>query len=106
MSRKTFTKDTSGLKQLKADLEAIQGNHSVPIFDLLSPDFFAAHTRFKDFYEFFEGAGYPCSTMEDLERVPDDELDAFIAKETRFKDWQELQHEALGEWLKKTLNSR
>lgn len=102
----TFTKNTSGLKKLKADLDALQGNHPVPFLELLSPDFFAAHTRFKDFYEFFDGAGYPCKTVEDLEKVPDAELDTFITKESSFKDWQEMQEAAVGEWIKKRLSSR
>jgi len=70
---------------------------------LLSPRFISKHTRFNDLEELFKAGGFEFDTQEEFQAIPQEKMDAFIAKESNFPDWQAMIKEAGGEWVKKQL---
>lgn len=67
---------------------------SISFADLLSPAFIAEYTDFETIQELFEQSGYTVENMEDFAAIPDEEWDAFIAKNTRFDSWKAMQIKA------------
>lgn len=92
------------LDKLKSKMEEIDGVNSVPMGELFNPGFISKHTRFQDVDELFKAGCFECETEEQFKAIPQEKMDAFIAKESSFSDWQAMSHEAIGEWLKKQLS--
>ena len=101
-----FTLEISGfdeiernLQQLSDNVEAMTGEHSIPLTELYPPAFMAEHTDFATIEEMFEASGFTMETPEDFAAIPDAEWDAFIATRTRFDDWGTMQMKAAAEWF-------
>lgn len=78
------------LKKLQNNLEKLEGTQSVPLDDILSPDFMSRFTNFSSFNELIEKSGYTVEVQEDFERIPDNEWDEFISANTQFSSWQDM----------------
>lgn len=102
MQMKGFGDLELSLDKLKSRMHEIEG---VPMGELYNPDFISKHTRFNDLKALFNAGGFECETEEELEAICSEKLDAFIAKESSFSDWRDMTEMAMGEWLKKKLNS-
>lgn len=104
MPIKGFNEAKRGLDKLKSKMNEIDGENSVPMGVLFNPAFISKHTRFNNLDELFKAGGFECETEEDFEAIPQEKMDAFIAKESSFSDWQEMSRVAIGEWIKKQLS--
>ena len=105
-----FKVDMRGLNQLKSRLRrladnarALDGEHSVPLSELCPPGFMARCTDFRTLEEMFDASGFTVETPEDFVAIPDSDWDAFVAKVTRFRDWQAMQERAAAEWARRRL---
>ena len=83
--------------------ETINGTQQVPLSELLTPSFLAKHTRFLSEDEMFEASGYKVESSEDLEKIPDEDWNEFIGKNTPFATWGEMLSAAGTKWGKKKL---
>lgn len=108
-----FTLEISGfdeiernLQQLSDNVEAMTGEHSIPLTELYPPAFMAEHTDFATIEEMFEASGFTMETPEDFAAIPDAEWDAFIATRTRFDDWGTMQTKAAAEWFSRGIGFR
>lgn len=91
----------SGLKKLQKNLEDMEGTHTVPITDVLTPEFVSSHSRFPDFETLLAEAGI--TTKEEFEAYPDADFDAFIAANTNFESWLDMQRQGGAAYTKRLL---
>ena len=93
------------LKNLDKKFKKIGGTHSVPMEELLSPDFMVRFTNFSSFDELIEKSGYVIETQEDFDKIPDNEWDSFIITQTQFSSWQNMLELAGSEFVQKQFDS-
>lgn len=92
------------LEKLKRNLERLDGEHKLPLNEILNEDFLCEHTTFKDFDDIFESSGIKITTERTLEELClNDELNEFIKAETKFEDFRDMFKSALNEYLSKIL---
>lgn len=90
-----------GLDDLKRELNRMQknarelgGKHEVPFNQLFNRAFMRKYTRFASLDELLEAGGFHARTNDEFEAIPENELDAHIAKCTKFKSWEAMLQEA------------
>jgi hypothetical protein len=91
------------LQDLSKKAAALDGKHTVPLKELLTPAFISKHTRFSSMEEMFEASGFKIETQEDFAAIPDDQWDEFIRSVSSFSDWQAMLQEATKAWTVKQL---
>lgn len=96
-----FDKLQKKLDTLAKNVRKLDGQHSVPVPDLLTPTFVARHTRFKSADELFDNSGFKIESPEDFKAIPDEKWDAYIRSVSNFDGWNSMMSEATGEWAKK-----
>lgn len=98
-----ITFDTSGFDELRDKLENVSEEQSVSLGDLLSPTFLSQHTNFASLDDLVQRSGFKIESQEDLDNLPQDEWDSFIAQNSSFSTFQELLQAAAVEQIKKQL---
>lgn len=93
--------DLSGLKKLKENMEALSGNHQVPLSEVLNADFVSSHSRFADFDALLAEIGV--TTAEQFKALPDEEFDVFVAANTDFESWLDMQKQGAAAYAKAKL---
>jgi hypothetical protein len=83
--------------------ERLDGSHSVPIPELLTPLFLAGCSQFKSADEMFRASGFKIESAEDFMAIPESEWDAFVKKHTSFGGWQQMLEAAGAAWTQKQL---
>lgn len=91
------------LKKMSADAQAIHGNNEVKFSDLFPPVFMSRYTQFQSIDELCAKSGFKTDTPEDFKAIPDKPWDDFIAANTHFKNWKDMQAKAGAEWVKKKI---
>ena len=93
--------------RLKKNLKAVDGVHSVPIEELLTPAFLRAHSEFDSFEALVRDGAFVQPgdqlTAERFRAIPDKAWDEWIAKATDFPDWKQMQEAAGAEYLKRKI---
>lgn len=92
------------LEEMAEKAEEMSGNHSVPISELLNPDFLASCSAFSNIEELFEASGFKVETSEDFAAIPESDWEWFIQQNTSYTSWHEMQQAAATIWMKKKLN--
>lgn len=100
-----FKIDTSGLDKLTKKLgqladnaSRLNGTHSVPLTELLTPKFMATHTKFATINDMFAASSYEINSREDLDGIPEKPWDDFIKSISDFSDWQSMMDAAVRDW--------
>lgn len=91
------------LDDLAKKAEKFDGQHSVPIDELLTSSFISKHTHFSNADEMFDASGFKIENQDDFEAIPDDKWDEFISSISTFPDWQAMLNEAGKEWAARKL---
>lgn len=91
------------LNDLQRRAQNLNGTHSLPVSELMTPDFMRRYTNYANFDAMLEASGFKAETKAEFEAIPDDQWNAFIARVTRFQDWQSMLNEAGKEWATKQL---
>lgn len=94
----------NGLDKLQRRLKELSDTTSVPLSELLNPSFLRANTQFTSIEQLFESGGFKAESREDLEAIPDEQMDAHIRANSRFPDWKSLLGEAGKQWAAKKLD--
>jgi hypothetical protein len=84
-----------------AELDGKQ--QEVQLSELLNDDFIAEHSSFASFDELLAASPFKVETKEDFEAIPDAEWNTYIAANTSFESWEEMQHKAAGKYLIKQI---
>src|SRR5947207_15498547 len=91
------------LEDLKNKFESVSGQHSVPLNEMLTPDFLATCSTFASAEEMFERSGFKVESQEDFAAIPDEPWDDFISANTSYLNWQEMLKAAGAAWTKARL---
>ncbi|MBC3877544.1 hypothetical protein H8K38_06980 [Undibacterium sp. FT79W] len=94
---------TNQLDRMAKGAEELDGTNSVPMAELLSPEFVSSHTKFANADEMFESSGFKIESQDDFSAIPDAEWDEFIRSISSFSDWQSMLGEAASTWAAKRL---
>lgn len=94
----------TGADELIKKLEKLKElQKSIPIAEVLTPEFMKENSKFDSVAGMFEKSGFTAATNEDFEKIPDTELNAFVAENTKFKSWPEMSKAAMEIWLPKEM---
>ena len=91
------------LKDLSRRAENLSGTHSVPLTDLLTPEFLAGCSCFGSADQMFEASGFKVESKEDFEAIPDADWDSFIRGNTSYASWDLMLGEAVKEHMAREL---
>jgi hypothetical protein len=92
------------LENLKNKIESLSGEQSIPLNELLTPDFLATCSTFSSAEEMFERSGFKVESQEDFAAIPDEPWDDFIRRNTSFFNWREMLQAADTAWAKNKLD--
>ncbi len=87
------------LDDLKRRAEALDGEHQIPISEIFPDEFMLLNTDFDSIGSMFEASGFTIRSSGDLEAVPPDEWNAFVARRTRFSSWGEMKAAAMKRYV-------
>lgn len=91
------------LKTLQNNLQKLDGQHHVPVTELLTPAFVARHTKFSTVDELFEASGYKIESEQDFAAIPDDAWNEYIRSISGFSGWEAMLSKAAESWATKKL---
>lgn len=63
--------------------------------DLFTPEFMQQYTQFESIEELLLSGGFEINSEEDYEAIPDENIDAHVAKTTKFDTWKEMLTNAI-----------
>ena len=98
-----ITGNLDGLKKLTSNAKNLKDQNQTKFGDIVTKEFIQSNTNFESLDDLFEKAGFKVETEEDIEAVPQEELDNFIRENTKFKGFSDLQVEAVTEFARKQL---
>jgi hypothetical protein len=100
----------NGLEELQRKLDglaqkagALDGQHNVPVSELLTDSFVSQHTSYSSADEMFKASGFKIETQEDFAAIPDADWDNYIRSISSFAGWQSMLVAAGQEWAKRQL---
>lgn len=101
---------TNGLDDLQRDLRRMQenarklnGKQKIPFDKLFTRAFMLKHSRYSSIDALLEAGGFSAKTNREFDAIPQKELDAHIAKVTKFKSWEDMLNKAMDEYVDKQL---
>jgi len=95
--------EIDSLEDMEEKAEDLHGDQEVPISDLFTDDFMETHTSFGSLDEFFEQSPWDVESDEDIEAIPQDEMDDYVAENTDFPHTEGMTSKAGSEWAAKQL---
>lgn len=75
--------------------------NQVQLGEIFTPEFMRLYTQFESIEELLSAGGFVINSEEDYEAIPDEDIDAHIAKTTNFQSWKEMLTEATDTYLNK-----
>ena len=87
------------LKRMEQNAKKLNGKHTVSFDKLFTRAFMKKYTRYSSLDELLEAGGFQATTNKEFEAIPEKELDAHIAKTTKFKSWEDMMDEAVSLYL-------
>ncbi|MEK5057017.1 hypothetical protein BK126_18160 [Paenibacillus sp. FSL H7-0326] len=93
----------SRLNEIKENVRNLENNRSVSFDEMFNSYFMTRFTNFESIDEFFDRSGFNADTEEDFEAIHREELDAYVAKQTKFDSWEEMVGKATEEYIFKLL---
>jgi len=95
------TSDLSGLKKLQQNMEKLQGSHEVSLAEIITDDFVSSHSKYAGFDELLADIGV--TTKEEFIALPDEKFDAFLAANTEFESWVDMQKQGAAAYARSKL---
>lgn len=87
------------LRELARSVEKLEQENKVPLRELLDSRFVNEYTDFESFDEMVARSGWEIDSHEDLEAIPERELDIFVRKHSVFSSCEEMIQIAGKEWV-------
>ncbi len=98
-----FDKLQKEIDKLSRNLAAFNGEHKIPVNDLLTPSFLMAHTTKSSAQQLFEDSGFSIDNQDDLEAISESDLDTYIRSISNFSGWKNMLARAAEIWAKNKL---
>lgn len=94
-------KDLSkGLKQLSDNAKKLSNKQSVSFDELFPNSFMQRYTKFSSIDEFELESRFD---FNDVESIPDDELDVFVSENSSFSNWSDMLGKATEQYVARQL---
>ncbi len=58
--------------------------------DVFDASFMHKYTRYRSLEKFLTGSRLPIASQKDFEELPEEKMDAFVKKASKFSSWQEM----------------
>ena len=87
------------LEQMQQAVEDLGEERSVTFEELFTEVFMEEYTNYSSIDELLEAGGFHAETNEEFDAIPEEELDAHIAKTTNFDSWEEMLSQATGQYI-------
>lgn len=71
----------------------------IPLHELFSPAFVAAHSHFSAIHDMFEAIGCNMTLQEDCDKLSGAAWDVFVRSNTRFDGWDDMLQSACCHWM-------
>ncbi len=71
--------------------------------DVFDTGFMKKYTRYKNFERFLNGSKFNITCQNDFETLPEEAMDAYVVKSTKFSSWQEMIDFATDRYIKKNI---
>lgn len=85
-------------------LEAVPEENNLDLQSVLCESFIKRHTEYESCEAFFDDGGeWTWWTPEGFRAIPEDELDRHVYQTSEFRTWQEMEDEAVLQWLDRHL---
>ena len=91
------------LEQLAQNARELDGEQKIPMSELFTHSFMEETTPYSSWGDLLEAGGFQADTNEALDSIPESELDAHIARTTKFDSWESMFEEATGQYLTRKL---
>lgn len=91
------------IKKMAAESEKLEKSQKITFETLFTPAFMRSYTNAESFKELLVAGGFSVENQEDLEAIPEEELDRYIQDVTTFSSWSEMQAVAGNEYVIKKL---
>ena len=98
-----FDKVQRDLKKLQKNAQELHGTQEVQLGELLTDKFMQTNSQFNSIDEFFEALPWSIESQEDLEAIPDEEIDRFVDENSNVGSWSELLDKAGMEFVTRKL---
>ncbi|MDR3602832.1 MAG: hypothetical protein P4L49_20535 [Desulfosporosinus sp.] len=84
--------DSNPLQEASTDIEG-----SIPFTDLFPSRFMHQYTQFDSIEDLLAAGGFEVNSEDDYESIPDEDINALVAKTTKFDSWEEMLTNAIGD---------
>ncbi|MCP1147357.1 hypothetical protein [Bacillus sp. 1735sda2] len=101
MEIKGFKEFEKQLEKMSKAADDLQGSNDVPLEELLTDTFLRKNTNFSSYNEFESGEIF--SKHENLDQIPENELDDYVLNNTKFSSWREMLETASTEYVARKL---
>ena len=91
------------LRRLQQNAQKLSGKKQVSFSELFTRAFMQKYTRYSSLDALLEAGGFQARTNDEFDAIPQKELDAHIAKTTKFKNWEEMLNEATSQYITRQL---
>lgn len=93
-----FDELMDSLQDLQEKAESLDGKE-VPLEELFNPKFLKHHTKASSLDDFFKQGGFVVNCNEDLDNIPEEQLNNYITSTTDFNTWDEMFEAATDDYL-------
>ncbi|WP_406846050.1 hypothetical protein [Bacillus safensis] len=101
MEIKGFKEFEKKIKKMSKAADDLQGSNEVPFEELFTDAFLRKNTNFSSYNEFESGEVF--SKHENLDQIPENELDDYVLNNTKFTSWREMLDTAGAEYVVRKL---
>lgn len=77
-------------EKMEKNAKELDGNHNIPLGDLMNEKFMSKNTKFATIDDFFENSPFTVETDEDFDSIDKDELDEYVQENTKFSSWEDM----------------
>jgi len=91
------------LEDMEQKAQELDGENEVPLSELFTDEFMGLYTDFESLEEFFEESPWEVESGDDIEAIPEDEMDSYVAEHTEFPHTDGMTSKAGSEWAAKQL---
>ena len=85
-----FEGKSNPIQKTAKDLEG-----SILFTELFTSEFMRLYTQYESIEELLSSGGFEVNSEDDYEAIPDEDIDAHVAKTTNFRSWKEMLTEAV-----------
>ncbi|ODR80787.1 hypothetical protein BG842_23715 [Haladaptatus sp. W1] len=85
------------LEEAQERVFELQAGTRVDSDEFFSKEFMRTHTQYDSFRAFYRGGSWDLDEAGDMDELPNDRLDGYVAETTEFETWEEMKTAAAEE---------